>query len=374
MPAGGSESGSDCLACDPHCGMRESSPQRVSPSRMRRPILIDMHSRRRFLGATAAAAIGALGQTKENSREKLFEFPYSAVSLTGGPLKDHYERTRAHFLSLDNDRLLKVYRQRAGLPAPGEDMGGWYDADGFVPGHTIGQYISGLSRMYGSTNDPAARTKVEALVRGFGQTLGPGGYPYASEKGATTWPCYILDKYEIGMLDAARIANVVEARELLPRVIRGAMKSIPDHTYDRTPNSPKQAPYDEPYILPENLFNAWELTGDRQFHEMGKLYLLNAEYFDPLAQGRNVLPGKHAYSHVIALSSAAKAYQLLGEPRYLDAIRNAWEMLEQTQQSATNHPGWPWQAQPSPPFQTAIAAALCSLPPISGNSRLHVPC
>jgi hypothetical protein len=78
------------------------------------------------------------------------------------------------------------------------------------------------------------------------------------------------------------------------------------------------------------LFNAWELTGERQFYDMGKLYLLNAEYFDPLAQGRNVLPGKHAYSHLIALSSAAKAYQVLGEQRYLDGIRNAWTMLEET--------------------------------------------
>jgi DUF1680 family protein len=31
-------------------------------------------------------------------------------------------------LTLDNDRLLKVNRQKAGLPAPGDDMGGWYDA------------------------------------------------------------------------------------------------------------------------------------------------------------------------------------------------------------------------------------------------------
>jgi DUF1680 family protein len=325
-----------------------------------------MHSRRRFLGATAAA-IGVWGQAKENGREKLFEFPYSAVSLTGGPLKDHYERTLSHFLSLDNDRLLKVYRQRAGLPAPGEDMGGWYDADGFVPGHTIGQYISGLARMYGTTNHPAARAKVDALVRGFGQTLGPGGYPYASEKGAIAWPCYILDKYEIGMLDAARIANVVEARELLPRVIRGAMKSIPDHTYDRTPNSPKQAPYDEPYILPENLFEAWELTGDRQFHEMGKLYLLNSEYFDPLAQGRNVLPGKHAYSHVIALSSAAKAYQVSGERRYLDAIRNAWDMLEQTQQYASG--GWGPKETFVVPHEGKLAESLSTT-----TAHFETPC
>src|SRR5207247_751746 len=119
----------------------------------------------------------------------------------------------------------------------------------------------------------------------------------------------------------------------------GAIPYIPDHTYDRTPNSPKQAPYDEPYILPENLFNAYEATGEKQFLEMAKLYLLNKEFFDPLSQNQNILPGKHSYSHTIALSSGAKAYQVLGEQKYLDAIRNAWDMLEQTQQYASGGSG-----------------------------------
>src|SRR3981189_2063701 len=111
---------------------------------------------------------------------------------------DHLPR---HYLSRNEDRLLKVYRQRTKLPAPGDDMGGWYDADGFVPGHTIGQYISGLSRMYSTTRDAAPLVKVKSLVAGYGATLGANGYPYASEKAAVTWPCYVLDKYVVGMLD-----------------------------------------------------------------------------------------------------------------------------------------------------------------------------
>ena len=285
-----------------------------------------MLSRRQFLGTVAGGA--AMGAAHGADREHLREFAYSDVRLTGGPLKAQYDWVHAHFLSLDNDRLLKVYRQRAGLPAPGEDMGGWYDADGFVPGHTIGQYISGLSRMYATTRDRPTLAKVKELVGGYAATLGKDGYPYASEKAAVTWPCYILDKYVVGMLDAHRLAGLGAGRELLPRIIRGAIGHIPDHTYDRTPDSPKQAPYDEPYILPENLFHSYELTGDPQWLAMARLYLLDKEYFDPLAQGRNLLPGKHAYSHVIALSSAAKAYEVLGDAKYLNAIRNAWDMLE----------------------------------------------
>lgn len=62
------------------------------------------------------------------------EFPYGAVRLTGGLLKQQFDRIHTHYLALSNDRLLKVFRQRVGLPAPGADMGGWYDTGGFVPG------------------------------------------------------------------------------------------------------------------------------------------------------------------------------------------------------------------------------------------------
>jgi DUF1680 family protein len=321
-----------------------------------------MVSRRAFLQTAAAAAtMHAAG------REPLREFSYSDVSLTGGPLKRQFDWVHAHFLSLDNDRLLKVYRQRAGLPAPGDEMGGWYDADGFVPGHTIGQYISGLSRMYATTRDAATLAKVKQLVAGFAATLGPNGYPFASEKAAVTWPCYILDKYVVGMLDASRLAGVAAGRELLPRIIRGAIPHIPDHTYDRGPDSPKQAPYDEPYILPENLFNSYELTGDRQFRDMANLYLLNQEYFDPLAQGRNLLPGKHAYSHVIALSSAAKAYEVTGDTKYLSAIRNAWDMLEETQQFASG--GWGPKEAFVPPHEGKLGDALTAT-----REHFETPC
>ena len=272
------------------------------------------------------------------STRHLREFSYSDVQLSGGPLKRQYDHIHEHFLALDNDRLLKVYRQRAGLPAPGDDMGGWYDADGFVPGHTVGQYISGLARYAKATGDTRSREKVKDLVEGFAATLGPDGYPFASKKAEITWPCYILDKYEIGLLDAWRFAGIQGSRDVLTRVIRGAIPHIPDHTYDRGPDSPKQAPYDEPYILPENLFQSHEATGEKQFLDMARTYLLNDLFFDPLAQGRNILPGKHAYSHMIALSSGAKAYEVLGDEKYLRAIRNAWDIIEQTQQFASG--GW----------------------------------
>jgi uncharacterized protein len=289
-----------------------------------------MLSRRALLcGAGASAALGAVSASE---RRKLHEFSYAQVRLTDGPLAAMSQRLRRHYLSLDEDRLLKVYRQRAGLPAPGRDMGGWYDADGFVPGHLLGQFISGLSRIHANTGDPDAAAKVRRLVQGYGAAFERSGTPFASPKASDTWGCYVFDKYLIGMLDAASLAGVAEARTLLPRLVQAASGVLPDPVFDRA--GVKQPPYDEPYVLPENFFGAAALTGDRRYLELAGRYLLDS-FFDPLANGDNVLPGRHGYSHVIALSSAAKAYEVLGDPKYLRAIRNAWDMIEQTQQYAS---------------------------------------
>ena len=46
-------------------------------------------------------------------------------------MKRQFDENHERFLHLDDDRMLKVFRQVAGMPAPGEDMGGWYDLTGF---------------------------------------------------------------------------------------------------------------------------------------------------------------------------------------------------------------------------------------------------
>lgn len=298
-------------------------------------------SRRRFLAcASGAGAVGLVGVSRaldhKASTEELTEFDYDAVELTGGPLKEQYDRVHASYLALDNDSLLKAYRERAGLSAPGAAMGGWYGADGFVPGHSLGQYISGLARIGRTTGDPACHAKVRELVDGFAETMDARNQIYAGPNAEKVWPCYILDKHLAGLIDAYSLNGYTLARDLLPRVFRGALPYIPDHGRDRV--GKKDPPYDETYVLPENLFNAYALTGDRQFYDRAAAYLLNREFFDPLAEGKDVLPGRHAYSHAIALSSAAKARTVLGDDKYLRSMETAWRLLTTEQQYASG--GW----------------------------------
>jgi hypothetical protein len=279
--------------------------------------------------ATITAAAPAI------SREPLREFPYGAVELTGGPFARQYNAIHAHYLSLSNDRLLKVYRQRAGLPAPGEDMGGWYDLNGFVPGHSLGQYISGLARFGACTGDSASRDKVHALVAGFAETLGPKNQSIL-RPATNQWICYTLDKHFCGLIDAASLSGDASAIDLLNRVLSGAEPLLPAQVHDRI--GKKNPPYDESYIMPENLFLAAELTGNSRFGSLAVRYLLDRELFDPLARGDDPFPGQHAYSHAMALSSAGRAYLTLGDTKYREAMEHAFTLLTTTQQYASG--GW----------------------------------
>ena len=301
--------------------------------------------RRTFLKGIAVAAAGGHGArslfsqepTSTASREKLSVFAYSDVRLTGGPLKAQWDRIHASYMQLDEDRLLKVYRQRAGLPAPGEDMGGWYDADGFGPGQVLGQIISGLARFYSTSGDAATQSKVQRLVKGFAATIDSDDYWYPSLKASTACAAYTLDKILVGLLDAHNFAGASSALEAARRCVKGSVRYLPPRAYERF-EAPKQAAIDETYTLPENLFCAYETTGDPDYREMARKYLMDRTYFDPLSRGENVLPGLHAYSHVNALCSASRAHLVLGEPKYLQAARNAWEMIAKTQSFASG--GW----------------------------------
>ena len=92
------------------------------------------------------------------------------------------------------------------------------------------------------------------------------------------------------------------------------------------------------------------------FRTLALNYMLDRDFFDPLAGNENVLPGRHAYSHAIALSSAAKAYLVLGDEKYRRAMANAWTYLTTQQQFASG--GWGPNEQFVTPHQGKLYESL----------------
>ena len=322
-------------------------------------------------GAAAAAGGSSFGQRRAAAPvvvAPLSEFDYAQVQLADGPAQRQFEENHQLLLSLSEDSLLRPFRVRAGQPAPGYDLGGWYDAEAFAPGCTFGQWLSALARMQAATRDAVTRDKLNRLVAGYGKTIDAAGSFYVHNR----FPAYVYDKLVLGLLDANMLADDSLALYTLERTTEAALPHLPDRAYPRQETPVLHGEdftshcWDESYTLPENLFLAWHRTGEQQYWEMAQRYLMDREFFDPLARDENVLPGLHAYSHVNALSSAAAAVLYLGQRKYFDAARNGFRMVQEQSYASG---GWGPDEHFVEPGSGKLAASLSST-----HSSFETPC
>ena len=309
-------------------------------------------SRRKFLQSVSLAAAGmALPGCRLPGKPPvasvlppLAQFDYGDVVLASEPHEKQLAETHLVLMGLSDDSLLKPFRQMSGLPAPGEDLGGWYhydpdyvwgkDTPGFAPSCTFGQWVSALARMYAINRDPATGDKVLRLNRLYAQTISGDYY----EK--NRFPTYCYDKIVCGLIDSHQYVGDPDAFSILDRTTDTALPHFPKHAVEHgmawRAGKDQSWTWDESYTISENLFLAYQCGAGERYRELGRQYLDN-EYYDPLAEGRNVLAGRHAYSHVNSLSSAMQAYLTLGSEKHLRAARNAFDMIA-AQSFATG--GW----------------------------------
>jgi uncharacterized protein len=304
-------------------------------------------TRRTFLKAGAAAATAsfpsirtALGKSLLNPSlpisAALDQFGYGEVELLEGPMLQQFQSNHALFLGLDEDMLLKPFRERAGQPAPGEYMGGWYDnsADfdphgsfhGFIAGHSFGQYLSGLARAHAVTGSKPTQAKVQRLVQAFAPTVTTKFYD------GYHLPAYTYDKTSCGLIDAHQFAADASALKVLDHATDAVLPHLPQKALARSEQYRLREPdeafcWDETYTLPENLFLSYQRGGGNRYRELATRFLEDDLYFGPLSEGENVLPGEHAYSHVNALSSAMQAYLVTNSQKHLRAAKNGFDFI-----------------------------------------------
>jgi DUF1680 family protein len=344
-------------------------------------------SRRQFLATTATSAAGLLAmravpawaRAKAVNSEvspPLSVFDYSQVQLLDGPFKVQFEQNHKLFLNLNEEGLLKPFRVREGMPAPGPDMGGWYD-DGddfdpktnfhaFIAGHTFGQYVSGLARAYAVTGSKPTQAKVHRLVTAFGETVEPSGRFYVDYR----LPAYTFDKTCCGLIDAHEYTDDPNALAILKRATDAVLPHLPEKALSRAeqearPHKSIAYTWDETYTLPENFFLAYQRSGDERYKQLGERFIYH-EYYDALAENHNALPGKHAYSHVNTFSSAMQAYFVLGDEKYLRAAANGLRMVQE-QSYATG--GWGPDEAFVEPGQGLLAKSLGTT-----RSSFETPC
>ena len=295
----------------------------------------------RFRGSSLASNL--FGSDAVSSRP-LEEFGYGDVTLHSPLHEQQLQQTHALLMELSEDSLLKPFREMVGQPAPGQDLGGWYQYDannrdhlfdiGFAPGCTFGQWVSALSRSYAINRSPETREKVLRLNRLYAKTIGGDFYEN------TRFPAYTYDKLVCGLIDSHQYVGDSDAFAILAETTKTALPHLPlkavEHGQSWRPNRDESYTWDESYTMSENLFLAYQRGAGEQYRALGRQYLDDV-YYDPLAEGRSNLEGRHAYSHVNSLCSAMQAYLTLGSEKHLRAAKNGFDFVA-AQSFATG--GW----------------------------------
>ena len=285
--------------------------------------------RRDFLKAAPLAAY-ALTQIAKGDpisspappKSKIEAFDYRGVKLGASRWQKQFQAAHDFWLGLPEDDILHGYRVAAGLAAPGKPLGGWCARNSNT---VFGQWLSGMSRMYRATGDTAIRDKAVRLFAGWSKTVKPDG-----DCGMGHYP---FDKLVCGLVDLKVYADFPDAIPMLEKVVDFAAKKF---SRENVPASPQRGLYSgrvsEWYTLAENLYRAFQATGNAKFKDFGDVWLYHS-YWNKFAESSSPpdAQGVHAYSHVNTFSSAAMAYAVSGDAQFLRIIKNAFDYLQNAQ-------------------------------------------
>ena len=288
----------------------------------------DGNSHRMVRDMAKKAASDANGGVAAKGRVVLEAFDYQDVRLLPGRLRDQVDQARELYGAIPDDDILKGFRREAGLPAPSAGMKGWCQSTSAV---IFGQLVSGMVRLGRATGDRSLIDKATRLFDGWAATVRPDGN--------ARMRAYDWDKLVCGLVDLARYGDVEAAIPALKRSVAWAAR-----TFDRT-RKPADGhdfwgagPGDtsEWYTLSENLYRAYLVSGDMAFKDFADVWLYE-DYWRDFAESAEPasVQAVHAYSHVNSFSSAAAAYLVTGDERYLRICINGYDFILVTQCYAT---------------------------------------
>jgi uncharacterized protein len=272
------------------------------------------------VGGTRAADTPRTPPATAGAETKIRSFDCKGVKLLEGTMKDRYQATRDYYFNVPTDDILKGFRRRAGLAAPGMDMGGWAQKNSEI---VFGQWLSGMSRIYAGTNDVAVRDKALELQAEFGKTL-------------TNFKCrhYGYDKFVCGFVDMATFAGDRTGFPTLETLTHCAEKDLGRKRLPATDADSQGGFFNgelEWYTLPENLYRAYQITGNSLYRDFAEVWHYPA-YWKMFDGSADPAPnGFHGYSHCNALSSLAMTYAVTGDASLLKCLVNAYDYFQNTQ-------------------------------------------
>lgn len=274
---------------------------------------------------------------------KVLPFKLSDVTLLDGPFNHATQLNIEILLNYEPDRFLAKFRSEAGLEPKAEHYHGW--EDNTIAGHSLGHYLSACALMYQTTGDERFLQRVNYIVDELDvcQQADDEGYIGAFPDGKRIleeevargdiraqgfdlngiWvPFYTQHKVMAGLFDAYDLCGNEKALQINIRFanwLETVLKNLTEEEIQKMLHC-------EHGGINESLAELYAKTGNEKYLNMSRVFHHKA-ILDPLADGIDILPGKHGNTQIPKLVGLARRYELTGNEKDRKTAEFFWETV-----------------------------------------------
>ena len=280
---------------------------------------------------------------KTDSPKPVEPFAITDVKLLDGPFKHAIELNVKSLLAYEPDRLLARFRKQADLEPKAEQYGGWESES--IAGHSLGHYLSACALMYETTGNEEFKMRANYIVselQTVQETYGDG-YIGAFNNGKTIFeeevangeirssgfdlngiwsPFYTSHKVMAGLRDAYRLLGNQQALEVERKFADWVGSIVLPLSHDRI----QEMLNTEFGGIQETLADLYEDTHDKKYLEIAEVFHHDA-IIDPLAEGVDILPGKHGNTQIPKLIASSRLYEITGDTAYRRPAEFFWDRV-----------------------------------------------
>ncbi|RXG12002.1 hypothetical protein DSM03_10799 [Leeuwenhoekiella aestuarii] len=279
------------------------------------------------------------------AQSKLYKntFDLDEVTLLEGPLQKGRDLNIEVLLQYDVDRLLAPYRIEAGLEPISDPYANWAGLDAHVGGH----YLSAMAMNYAATGNEACKKRMDYMIAqldtiqqanavnnpswGVGYL---GGMPNSEKVWSTlkkgdlsaykqSWaPWYNIHKMYAGLRDAWLYADDERAKRLFLKYCDWGMAI----TADLDAAKMEEMLDVEHGGMNEIFADAYQISGDPKYLEAAKRFS-HKRLLNPLAEGNDILNNMHANTQIPKFVGFSRIAELANAEKYEDASQFFWKTV-----------------------------------------------
>jgi len=277
---------------------------------------------------------------------RVLPFELTQVKLLDGPFKHATDLNVKSLLNYEPDRFLATFRLEAGLEPKAEHYGGWEDYPRRnLNGHSIGHYMTALTLMYQTTGYEEFLKRLNYIVDElaicqeangdgyigaltgakniFEEEVAKGNIRSAGFDLNGYWaPFYIMHKILSGLNDAYIYCGNEKALEV-SRKFADWVETIVTPLNDE---QIQEMLHCEHGGINESLAELYAITGEEKYLITSRIFHHKA-ILDSLANGNDVLSGKHGNTQIPKLIGLSRLYELTGNPVDRKSVEFFWDRV-----------------------------------------------